>query len=254
MIQITVINWDQYNPRSDVKKSSWFRLEHDLFDAPQFTDFTAAELLAFVYVLSMVSRENKNGNATLFPAHAEKNRVKESDLLSVLKKLEQLEIVTIHVTYPYVHERARTDTCPTRRTDDTIRDGTDDTRRDDIAALRPATLQSLWNDNCHPLPKCKTLGKSREKKARAQLKLYPEKTHWVDSLKKLTASKFCVEEWKPGFDDWLDEAKRIRALEGKYDNGRGSPRGGQKTFAQQTWDANAQSAMELEEMKNAANQ
>lgn len=115
-------------------------------------------------------------------------------------------------------------------------------------ALSAADLQELWNQHCDPLPKCKTLGRSREDKARAQIKFHPDKSHWVDSIKKFTASKFCRDEWRPGFDDWLDEKKRIRALEGKYDgtSARDSP----KTFAQQTWDANKQSAMELEAMKN----
>lgn len=95
MLKITVNNWNKFNPRSDVKKPSWFRLEHDIFDMPEFTNFSGSELLAWVYILAMASRENKNGVVTIFPAHADKNRVKQTALNSAVKKLQSLGMVTV---------------------------------------------------------------------------------------------------------------------------------------------------------------
>ena len=242
-IEIQVKNWDEFNPRADVKKSSWFRLDHNIFDHPKFTELTGPELFAWVYILAMASNENKNGAVTIYPAHAVKSRIDEGSLFSAVEKLNDLKVIEYNVTSTNAHDRVRTDTCPTRRTDET-----DETGRDGTPAFRPADLRELWNSNCGPLPKCKTLGRSREDKARAQIKLYPDRTHWVDALKKFTSSRFCTEEWLPGFDDWLNESKRIRAVEGKYD---GTARGSPKTFQQQTFDANKEAFFELEGMKNA---
>lgn len=240
MIKLKIENWKKYNPRLDVTKSSWLRLEHDLFDSPQLTDFSNLELLAFIYVLCMASKENKSGEVIIWEAHASKNRVNESSLHSCIKKLESLGIVTVDVTSAYVDVRARTNPCTTRRTNET--NETNETDGRDIAALRPISLQNLWN-NQDFLPRCKVLSASREKKAKTQIKLYPDESHWVESLKKLVESRFCVEEWKPGFDDWLDEKKRLKAIEGKYDDKRGA-----KTFNQARTDANKQAFNEIDRM------
>ena len=38
-ITVQVLNWKRFNPRSDVKTSSWFRMDHSILDSPDFIDF-----------------------------------------------------------------------------------------------------------------------------------------------------------------------------------------------------------------------
>jgi hypothetical protein len=75
----------------------------------------------------------------------------------------------------------------------------------------------LWNQT-EKLPKAKDLTEERARKCRAQIQKYPSASHWVQARAKLEASRFAITEWKPGFDDFLSESKRTRALEGKYDD------------------------------------
>lgn len=83
--------------------------------------------------------------------------------------------------------------------------------------VTPRDLFALWNQQRGSLPEAEKLSDERIKKAKAQLRKYPDLDHWQRSLRKLATSEFCVNEWRPGIDDWLSESKRLRALEGKYD-------------------------------------
>lgn len=57
---IEVVNWEKWNPRKDVKKPSWFRMENDLLDGnPEFDDFTSDELVTWWWMLSQCSRVQK---------------------------------------------------------------------------------------------------------------------------------------------------------------------------------------------------
>jgi len=319
-ISLKINNWDKYNPRNDVKKPSWFRLEHEIFDGSDFVEFNSDELLAFIYILAMASRENKGGSVCLNTVHAERNRIKEKTLRSVIEKLitQEMEMAQLvddtgglscfkkvearnmvktavingtlkkpascsecgaenvridghHEDYDKpldvvwlcaachgkrhtieyerkrtqtnAHERTRTQTCTTYGTGRDVRDVR--TGRDETPDLDPADLRNLWNDNCSTLPKCKNLSEKRIKVCRAQIKKYPDKPHWIDAINKFTCSKFCIEQWKPGFDDWLSEDKRIRAIEGRYDGNRSGP----KTFSEQTFEANKQTWEAIDAME-----
>lgn len=82
----------------------------------------------------------------------------------------------------------------------------------------PIDLLKLWNSNCEPFSKAKEFTAGRKKIARSQLLKYPEASHWRDVLERWKKSTFCREQWRPNFDDFLKESKRIGTLEGKYDD------------------------------------
>jgi hypothetical protein len=106
-LQIEVLNWEKYNPRNDVKKSSWFRLEHSLIDSPDFFDFSHSEFKAFIYILSFASRKNSGVVKINFP-HADKVcNLKRRDLQSAIEKLVELQIIAVHERTRNVHERTR---------------------------------------------------------------------------------------------------------------------------------------------------
>lgn len=96
-------------------------------------------------------------------------------------------------------------------------------------------LMEFWNSNCGSLPVCKTFSDSRRVKANRELKKYPAREHWESVVKEFKSSKFCLDTWRPGFDDFLSEAKRVSALEGKYRD-----KGWQKTREQRVSDSNAE--------------
>lgn len=87
--------------------------------------------------------------------------------------------------------------------------------------LSPKYLVDLWNERRQGLPECMELSAARIKKANSQIRKYNNTDHWVDTLAAFTSSDFCLNQWRPCFDDFLNEAKRIRALEGTYDNNKG---------------------------------
>ena len=99
-MRITVKNWREYNPRTDVKNPSWFRLSHGLFEDPDFYDFTHAELIAWLYILSAASRKNSDTFTVNFQ-HVERiGRLKEKEFRSAVKKLQSLQCILVDVTPP----------------------------------------------------------------------------------------------------------------------------------------------------------
>lgn len=234
---ITILGWDKFNPRKDVKNPSWFRLEHSMFENPEFYDFTHSELLVWVYLLSNASKKN-SPTFLLSRAHAKVvGRFKEADIDSAIEKLEAIQCVHVDVT-----DTSRTrnaDVTDAFATNETRRDERDITERDETPVspgFAPPDLFDLWNQNRGPLPKAEKFTEKRKSLAKAQIKLYPEPDHWTRAIKKFTESKFCVETWKPGFDDLLSEAKRIKALEGRYDEKASGTSSGPKTREQQAMD------------------
>jgi len=122
---ITIPNWEKYNPRKDVKRGSWLRLEHDLFENPELEDFTLPEVCAWLYLLCQASKKNC-GALEISVAHAERiGRIKRKDFLSAVEKLKRIRWIADSDSDA---ARARnvdvTDTYATRR-DETRRDETE---------------------------------------------------------------------------------------------------------------------------------
>jgi hypothetical protein len=94
---ITILNWEKYNPRKDIKSTSWFRLQNSLFEDPNFFDFSPEELLLWIYLLSMASKK-QDGQVRLSLAHAEKiGRLTLGIIESALEKLKSLGCVEVRL-------------------------------------------------------------------------------------------------------------------------------------------------------------
>lgn len=127
---VTVLNWSKFNDRKDVKRSSWFRLEHDTVSSADFYDFTGDEFRAWIYILSQASKKNDSGKFRLSYAHADRAcRIPPSAIDSAMEKLISLQCVAVDGT-----RTARTRTAPGTsmpatygRTD--VRDETNETQR-----------------------------------------------------------------------------------------------------------------------------
>lgn len=94
-INIEILNWEKFNPRKDLKATSWVRLQNSLFEDPQFYDFDHSEICFWIYVISLASKK-QNGQVLLNFNHAERiGRFSEETIHSALKKL--IEINCVHV-------------------------------------------------------------------------------------------------------------------------------------------------------------
>jgi hypothetical protein len=91
--KIKINNWNEFQPRKDVKKASWFRLEHSLFEHPKFYILTQVELLFWVYLLTCASKENSD-TFVFSEEHASRfGRFDESVIKSAISKLTNLEMI-----------------------------------------------------------------------------------------------------------------------------------------------------------------
>lgn len=61
---IEVINWEKYNPRTDSKKPTWFRVDNDLATGPGFFGLDCEQKWLWIFILSLISQQN--GEAILW--------------------------------------------------------------------------------------------------------------------------------------------------------------------------------------------
>jgi hypothetical protein len=93
---IEILNWEKYNPRKDVKATTWFRCQNSLFEEVKFTDFDAADFAALLYILSMASKAQTH-KITLNYAHAERfGRTPADRFDSVLERLKTVNFISIN--------------------------------------------------------------------------------------------------------------------------------------------------------------
>lgn len=94
-IPITIPKWDNFNPRKDLKATTWVRLQNTIFEDPNFYDFTHAELMVWVYILCQASKK-LTGDILLNLNHAHRVARLEPEVVhSAIKKLSDLDCVRI---------------------------------------------------------------------------------------------------------------------------------------------------------------
>jgi hypothetical protein len=94
-LKIEIQNWDKFNPRNDLKHPSWFRLNNNLFEDPDFFDFSPSEILCWIYILGLASKK-QSGNVSINIAHAERiGRLDFAVLVAAVKKLENIQCIKI---------------------------------------------------------------------------------------------------------------------------------------------------------------
>ena len=220
-----------------MKHPSWFRLEHSLFDNPDFYDFTHVEKLAWIYLLCVASKKN-SGAFTLSWPHVEKiGGFKKKDFENALQKLQAIQIVHVDVTDAL---RARdVDVTHTLRgrnaTDRQDRHNKTDITEQDLGATAPAfevsDLIQIWNEKAKTLPKVEKTTKSRSTAARARISEQSDPGYWIRVVERIEASDFCKnlapnsKGWIATFDWLVTPDAHVKVMEGKYDNRGHSPAG-----------------------------
>jgi len=226
---ITITNWKKYNQRPDVKKCSWFRVEHIVFFHPDFHDFTAEDFCAFFYLLCYASLKNSERFEYDPVAFSKGARIKRADFDAAINKLESLQILnierngdvtsTLHdvtSTYRYVQNDTKKDT--TDKTDTTEKTHTSNSSSSDSVS----NIISIYNEVCLNLPKS-IMPKShttRYKKISKALKENPDASYWKEVFTKANESRFLTggseSGWKANIDWIFSRDNHLKIFEGTY--------------------------------------
>ena len=231
-IQIEIVNWDKYNPRKDLKSMPWFRLSSDIAFDPKLFGLSAEGRWVWIFLLSCAAKE-QSGNYNLdldYVSHH--SGVSKKEIKTVFEFLNKKQLVRVTNMGANESDRITNESVP-NRTEQNEQNRTNRTEQETVSSDRcsPQTLFDFWNENRGSLPQAMELTEPRKRKAKAQLKKYPDLEHWKLALEKLCSSEFCINEWRPGFDDYLSASKRIKAIEGKYDHrNKASPQKNQSNF------------------------
>ena len=222
---LKIKNWEKFNPRNDVKKHSWFRFEHDVFESVDLFDLEGQELLFFVYLLCQSSR--KNGQEILINwRHVERiGRVKREDALLAIEKLEKngvVEIVTpedIEIinlsSNPVESGRVRSVSCPTNertngrtRADASVRANTKNAEERFLKDKNVFDMvKEKWNERAKELrlAQITTVNKKRRTVMAEAVRQFPNPDDWDMILSKIgTPFELGVNDrgWRANFD-WL---------------------------------------------------
>lgn len=107
---IEILNWDKFCPRKDLKATSWLRLQNTLLSDPKFMDFSHAELIAWIYLLSLASLSQK-ATIQVFYTHAERiGRLTATQMDGAIEKLIELQCVHVSVRTRHADDTATTRT------------------------------------------------------------------------------------------------------------------------------------------------
>lgn len=94
-INITILNYEKFNGRKDVKTNSWFKCSNRLLEDSDFFAFSHGEFLVWIYILSIASQKGES-TFCLNLEHCDRiARLGKKLVFSALEKLEQLQLVEI---------------------------------------------------------------------------------------------------------------------------------------------------------------
>lgn len=234
MVNITINNWDKYNPRKDRENFSWFRLNNDLFTDQALFSLNASQQRLFIFLLCERSKRNK-GLFQLLPSYiGALLRYPEAEVLIDLSALSLTGLISADaVVTPLNDGEVPANSRPTN--EQTIQDKQDKQDRVNEAppAAPPPNLISLWNSSCGKLPKIERLTKNRKTQWEARWKEESSESYWESIIIRLALSNFCTGQndrgWKASVDFLLKPDTHVKIAEGKYDN---NPQVRRQTFAE----------------------
>lgn len=100
-IDIEVINWSRYNPRKDHKHPRWFAFSNDFFNDPKFYSFTHSEIVGWIYILCMASKENSSMVKLYFDHMQYATKTTKAEITVLFKKLEKHQCIQVRVLGKY---------------------------------------------------------------------------------------------------------------------------------------------------------
>lgn len=139
-MRLSITNWDKYNPRSDVKAPSWFRLENDFWMDPALTPLDSDGKIVWITLLSFASKR-RSGEIDIDPRFiATVLGITHEKVESTLKHLQsegRLKILTSRARNVDVTRTLRERDVDVTTRDGTGRDGTGQDGTEQVPAGSP---------------------------------------------------------------------------------------------------------------------
>lgn len=207
-IEIEILNWDKYHPRSDIKRPWWFALNNTITTDDDLCEFSDAEFRAWIHILCTSSVQRTYRPRVFFKAALGKANIKRATLLSAIDKLQILQIIRIPATI-------RTDSVrDPNSTEEEKREERDSAT--DVAPEFPLVAK-IWNEEAKSRPKVRVWSRLRERASKPVAV-----SSWTEAIAKVEASDFLSGrsgKWTGCGIDWLlKPANLAKVLEGNYDN------------------------------------
>jgi hypothetical protein len=95
-LEVEVVNWNRYNPRTDRKNHTWFRLQNDILTEPKLFGLTSAQKFAVVCLFAEVSKAGGKRVRLSVPWFCSQLKMKQSELLKVNRQLIDAGILMPH--------------------------------------------------------------------------------------------------------------------------------------------------------------
>jgi hypothetical protein len=228
-ITITILNWEKFNPRKDYQTMPWIRLETNLFFSYSTDEFTAEELLVWIFILTYAGKKNSPTFSVSESYLAKYSRCKPESVRMSLAKLEKIQCITVQCSEPdlFTNVPRSLRNVTNERNDTNI---TNEHTSTSVDASMPEAIHPLveiWNQECGTLAKVQRANSARLKKCDARWKELPEAergNYYRAVVIKIRESKFCNGQsesgWRATFDWLLQPDVPLKVMEGKYDNNR----------------------------------
>jgi len=220
-MEITILNWEKFNERKDVKNPSWFRLQHNLCTHWQFYDFSHSEICAWLYILCEASIRNQRGRVTVNFEHAHRTfRLDATTVKSAIQKLKQNQVIEVRT----VRGRYASGQNPGATIQDiTEQDITGQNKGEPERAFALPPLVEVWNQYADmKLPRVKRMHPSgvRFRTCSARWREKPDRLYWRGVIEKINALPFCLgankRGWKADIEFLCRPDTADNVLEGKY--------------------------------------
>lgn len=93
VVEIEVINWEKFNPRTDRKIHSWFRLENGIATEPKFFGLTAGQKFVAVCLFAEASKSSGGKTKINVPWFADLLKVEPGEVLKTIAHLEKTGVL-----------------------------------------------------------------------------------------------------------------------------------------------------------------
>lgn len=218
-VEIEIVNWAKYNPRTDRANYTWFRLQNDIATEPKFHGLTPSQKFIAVCLFAEVSKSGGKPARIKLAWLADQIKVKTPEILRTIEVLVSEGVFRC----PLVSlVPATNDTNDTDVTDERYERGVTDGRCPPATAsgLLPPLVE-IWNQNSAGLAKVKECRNTRLKHVNARWGERPDPDFWTAIVLRIAQSPFCCgdndRKWRADFD-WLVKPETAgKVLEGKYD-------------------------------------
>lgn len=235
---ICVSKWEIYNPRSDVKRPSWFRLENEIALGSEFFGLDSDTRWLWIVILAQTSKQNGRAfewKSEFVKANTGISISKQDQALKTFEETGRITVTrNVHVTSTYAGSDETFETRPLRDgTGRDERDGTNPTNgteRDGKSDSGLPALVEIWNKRKHPtLPAVERMNPSgkRYRACVTRWEANPEAGYWEAVIDRINRSPFCLganeRGWKADIEFLCRPDSAEKVLEGKYDRSGSVP-------------------------------